>query len=93
MPRTSLVSEALANVMKHSGADGASVRLDEADGSLEVEVCDQGQGFEAGGVQLSGLDGLRDRVEALGGGLSVRSSPHGGTSIVARLPVRRPVSA
>jgi signal transduction histidine kinase len=88
-----VVSEAIANVMKHSGADGACVRLLEADGSLVVEVSDQGQGFEADGVQLSGLDGLRDRVEALGGGLSISSRPNSGTRIVAKLPARRSVRA
>jgi signal transduction histidine kinase len=88
-----VVSEALSNVMKHSGAEGASVRLVEADGSLVVEVSDQGRGFEGGGVQSSGLDGLRDRVEALGGRLSISSWPMGGTRVVAKLPARRSTRA
>ena len=88
-----VVSEALSNVMKHAGADGATVRLVEAEGSLVVEVSDQGHGFEAGAVRLSGLDGLRDRVEALGGSLSVSSGPNGGTRVVAKLPARRSLHA
>ena len=80
-------SEALANVAKHARASQASIRVGAEDGLLTVEVTDDG----AGGADLSGGSGLRglaDRVESLGGQLSVESPPGGGTRVVARLPNR-----
>jgi PAS domain S-box-containing protein len=80
------VSEALANVVKHAGAASAVVRVISSDASLSVEIGDDGMGgADAGG---SGLRGLRDRVEALGGELAVESSPGRGTVVSADLPVR-----
>jgi signal transduction histidine kinase len=79
-----VVSEALANAAKHSRATGALVGVTGADGKLMVEVSDDGRGGAE--PRGSGLDGLRKRVEALDGTLSV-SSPHGGpTTIRAELP-------
>ena len=80
-----VASEALANVVKHAGASRVRVRAAVADGVLELEVADDGVGgaaIEAG----SGLRGLADRVEAVGGRLRVESPPGGGTRIVARIP-------
>lgn len=79
------IAEALANVAKHAGATGAEVRTTLGDGTLRVEVRDDGRGGAdpAGG----GLRGLRDRVEALGGALAVGDDPAGGTLLVATLPV------
>jgi len=80
------VSEALANVVKHAGAASAVVRVVASDSSLAVEVGDDGVGgADAAG---SGLRGLRDRVEALGGELVVESSAGRGTVVSADLPVR-----
>ncbi len=79
-----VVSEALANVGKHSGAKRVVVTVRGDDGKLLVEVADDGAGGadEAG----SGLTGLRRRVEALDGELDI-VSPHGGpTTIRAELP-------
>jgi len=81
-------SEALANIAKHAQASSASVRLDTRAGGLTVEVTDDGRGGgdPAGG---SGLRGLADRVEALGGRLRLESPPGRGTRLTAELPLPR----
>ncbi|TWP48437.1 hypothetical protein FKR81_27995 [Lentzea tibetensis] len=79
-----VVCEALTNVVKHSAAASARVSLAAVDGRLEVEVCDSGVGLGAGNGQ--GLTNLRDRVEALGGRLSVSGEPGAGTRVHADLP-------
>lgn len=82
------VAEALANAAKHSGASACVVRLrrQDADGAptLVVDVADNGRGGAAI-VPQGGLAGLRDRLAAVGGGLSLRSDAHG-TTVTAVLP-------
>jgi signal transduction histidine kinase len=82
-----LVSEALTNVAKHAGASAVRVEVgtDDAGATLRVEVRDDGRGGAdfAGG---SGMAGLKDRVEALGGRLAVQSAPGTGTTVRAELP-------
>jgi signal transduction histidine kinase len=74
-----VVSEALANTAKHSGARRAAVRLAQRDGSLCVEVADDGRGgADAAGA---GLRGLAQRVAALDGTLEIESR-HGGPTVV-----------
>ena len=80
-----VVSEALANIGKHSTATAATVDVRRQGSRLSVQVCDNG----AGGVALrngSGLRGLADRVEALGGSLTVRQTDGGGVRVQAELP-------
>jgi signal transduction histidine kinase len=79
-------SEALANIGKHAHASHASVRVATANGVLSVEVVDDGVGG-ANAAAGSGLQGLVDRVEALGGRLVVASPSGGGTRVVAQLPL------
>jgi signal transduction histidine kinase len=80
-----IVSEALANVVKHSSASRASVVVS-ADGERAfVEVDDDGAGG-ADATLGSGLRGLQDRVHALGGDLVITSDPGAGTRIRAELP-------
>jgi len=82
-----VVSEALANVVKHARAERASVRVLRADGSALVEVEDDGEG----GARLdggSGLRGLLDRVETLDGWLEIESNRGRGTLVRAALPLR-----
>ena len=80
------VSEALANVAKYSQASRAQVTATVRDGWLEVTVVDDGVGG-ADPERGSGLQGLLDRVGALGGTLTI-TSPHGaGTRLEVRLPV------
>jgi signal transduction histidine kinase len=71
-------SEALTNVVKHAKASAASVKAEAVDGQLRLEVCDDGIGGAETGSGGTGLIGLRDRIGALEGSLSV-SSPPGGT--------------
>ena len=81
-----VVAEALTNVAKHAAAASAKVRVWVEDGVLHVDVRDDG----AGGARLdgSGLVGLSDRVEALGGRLLVDSPAGQGTRVGATLPLR-----
>jgi signal transduction histidine kinase len=80
-----LACEALANVVKHSGASHASICARRRNGVLVVEVNDDGVGGASAGSG-SGLRGLEDRVEALGGRLTVESPPGGGTRVVGEIP-------
>jgi PAS domain S-box-containing protein len=82
-----LVAEALTNASKHAGASVVRVSVSRVDGSALVEVADDGVGGadERGG---SGLRGLGDRVEALGGTLDLVSPPGAGTRLRARIPCR-----
>jgi hypothetical protein len=82
-------SEALANVTKHAGA--ATVRLDveERDGRLVAEIRDDGAGG-ADAAAGSGLRGLADRVEALGGTLAVVSARGAGTTVRTEVPATAP---
>jgi signal transduction histidine kinase len=87
-----VVAEGLANVMKHSGADQATVSIAAENSHLTLEVSDDGHGFASGEFVESGLLGLRDRVEALGGTLGIDSRPDG-TRLRASLPARDRVHA
>jgi PAS domain S-box-containing protein len=80
-----VVSEALANVVKHAGASTAQVRVWRMDGLALVEVADDGAG-QVDPERGSGLRGLRDRVETLNGRLDIDSADGTGTRIRARLP-------
>jgi signal transduction histidine kinase len=79
------VSEAFANILKHASASELTVRIESAE-RLHVAVEDDGVGFDAAGPDGSGLAGLRDRIEALGGSFRVTSRPGSGTRLVAELP-------
>ena len=90
-----LVQESLTNVVKHAEASEARVRVAEADGWLEVEVADEGHGFDPKrGDRGFGLIGMRERVALANGRLVVDSRPGSGTTVRARLPiVRAPAAA
>jgi len=77
--------EALANVGKHSSASNVTVEAHRHNGVLTVEIDDDGVGG-ASAQNGSGLRGLADRVEALGGRLVIDSPDGGGTRIVAEIP-------
>ena len=80
-----LVSEALTNVAKYADAQTVTVRVAREHGDLFVAVTDDGIG-EADPAAGSGLRGLADRVEALGGRLSITSPAADGTTISAAIP-------
>jgi PAS domain S-box-containing protein len=81
-----VVAEALANVQKHAGASRVVVRAAADDDRLVVAVEDDGSG--GADVAGSGLRGLTDRVEALGGRLTLESPGGGGTRVRAEIPLR-----
>jgi signal transduction histidine kinase len=80
-----IVAEALTNVVKHSRAGEAEIRASVEDGTLEVEVRDNG----IGGADPNGhgLVGMGDRLTALGGWLEIDSPAEGGTRVAAALPL------
>ena len=83
-----VVAEALTNVAKHAGGAAAHVRVTlEGDDVLVLEIADEGPG--GADPAGSGLTGLRSRVEALDGRLSVVSPAGGGTTVRAELPCGR----
>jgi signal transduction histidine kinase len=80
-----VISEALTNAAKHANASAVHVDVEVVDGVVRLSVSDDGVGG-ADPARGSGLVGLRDRVEALGGMLTVRSRSGEGTSLIAELP-------
>jgi signal transduction histidine kinase len=80
------VAEALTNIAKHSGATRVSVDVDVYDGTLVAEIADDGVGG-ASTAAGSGLRGLVDRLDVLGGGLTIDSPPDDGTVIRAHVPL------
>jgi signal transduction histidine kinase len=86
-----IASEALTNVAKHAHANAVHLTATHDDGVLTVEVRDDG----AGGVDAgrgSGILGLTDRAEALGGTISITSPPRGGTTLSVELPITTPAA-
>jgi signal transduction histidine kinase len=81
-----IVSEALANVAKHSKAEQATVSVQTDGPRLDVRVADDGVGGVTAG-DGSGLQGLSDRAGALGGEVRIESPPEGGTVLHAALPI------
>jgi signal transduction histidine kinase len=80
-----VVSEALTNVVRHSGADRVEVEIRRDNGRLVVEVADDGGG--GADPAGSGLRGLADRVAALDGTLRVEDPSGGGTVVRADIPL------
>jgi signal transduction histidine kinase len=82
------ILEALQNVAKYADASQATVRLGNGDGRLTFEVRDDGRGFDASAVGYgTGLQGMSDRLGALGGSLDVRSVAGSGTTVIGSIPV------
>jgi signal transduction histidine kinase len=85
-----VVAESLTNAAKHARASEVTVKVDTDGDDLRLSVRDDGAGGADSG-RGSGLIGLRDRVEALGGRLLVSSPVGSGTSLVATIPIPLPV--
>jgi GAF domain-containing protein len=84
-----VVSEALTNAAKHAHASVVDVEVTAADGSLHVRVRDNGRGGAHFG-HGTGLVGLKDRAEALGGRIWLHSPPDAGTELQITLPLNDP---
>ena len=87
-----IAQEALNNVSKHSQATAVSIELAAANGAVNLNVTDNGSGFEAGGTsgaERHGLRNIKDRARGIGARLSIDSKPGAGTSIAVELPAKR----
>ena len=80
--------EALQNIAKYAAADRTVIRLARANGNLSFEVVDDGRGFDPLGIAGgSGLQGMADRLAAVGGSLEIRSAPGRGTTVAGHVPI------
>ncbi len=88
-----IVQEGLTNVLRHSTARQARVRIGQDDGALVVEVLDDGQAKAASSTDHGGhgLLGMRERAAALGGTCEAGQEPGGGWRVRARIPIDREV--
>jgi len=86
-----LVQEALTNVVKHSGAARALVRVRGEAESVAIEIEDDGCGFDPGEETRAGfgLGGMRERALLAGGTLRVSSTPGSGTVVRATVPLQQ----
>ena len=84
-----ILQEALSNVVRHSGAHAATVRLAVQDGQALLEVEDRGRGFapNAGGAKGLGLVAMRERARLIGGALTIERLPEAGTLVRLRAPI------
>src|SRR5690606_727084 len=92
-----IVQESLTNVAKHSGANEAKVTIARTHGALQLEVRDDGAGFDPANIRRGlGLLGIRERVEALAGAWALETAPGRGVAIRVTVPIpprRREVAA
>ncbi|HVP22000.1 MAG TPA: histidine kinase [Anaerolineaceae bacterium] len=79
--------EALANFVRHSQGSNCQVTLTQADNDLQLEICDDGLGLPKEIHPGVGLSSMRERAAELGGTCMIEALPHGGTRVLARLPV------
>lgn len=86
-----IAQEAFTNIVRHAEATRVTVSLQQRDGMLELDVTDNGLGFDVsatGKTRSLGLVGTRERARALGGLCGVRSAPGVGTTVYAHIPWR-----
>lgn len=90
-----ITQEALHNVLKHANARQVHVRLNVVDQDIELDIIDDGVGFDLAKVVPDklgsgfGLQGMRERARLLGGELDIATAPNAGTKISARIPFVR----
>jgi signal transduction histidine kinase len=83
-----IAQEALNNILKHAAATSVTIYLREKNGRIELEIVDDGTGFDpdqTNGPGGMGLDNMRIRAKKLGGSLTIHSEPGGGTKITAAI--------
>ena len=87
-----LMQECLTNVVKHARASAVRVSVREEDGSLQLEIADDGDGFEPAAVARQpgrrgmGILGMRERTDLVGGTFRLEATPGGGTMVRATIP-------
>jgi signal transduction histidine kinase len=80
--------EALNNAAKYAEAARVEISLSSEDGELRFEVADDGRGFDRSATSYgTGLQGMADRLDAIGGSIAVETAPGAGTRVIGRLPV------
>lgn len=91
-----IITEAFANIRKHSSARNVKMGLDIKDSSLIINIKDDGRGFDTdntgsagSGYGRWGLAGMRQRAASLGGSLAIRSVPNQGTEIRVTIPLAK----
>jgi signal transduction histidine kinase len=82
-----IAQEALTNVVRHARARRVQVTLRVADGKIELAIADDGKGLPGAIATGSGLAGMRERAELLGGQCDIASAAPGGTVVTARIPL------
>jgi signal transduction histidine kinase len=82
-----LVQEALTNAARHSGTKHAKVSIVQNEGTIRVQITDDGIGFSPERLRGMGILGMEERVKRLGGSLTIESAPGKGTTVLAELPV------
>jgi signal transduction histidine kinase len=87
-----IIQEALSNMLKHAHATRANVDARRSNGSVEIEIADDGRGFDPQALPADrpgmGLSGIAERARILGGRHTIQSSPGRGTRIVVWLPTQ-----
>ncbi|MEU7278558.1 sensor histidine kinase [Streptomyces sp. NPDC045431] len=91
-----IAQSALANTVRHAGAERAEITLTFMDASVTLDVVDDGKGFDPGACAPSpsggfGLPAMRSRAESLGGSFTVESAPGQGTAVAVALPLPVPL--
>jgi len=85
--------EAMSNILRHAQADSVLIQVGPKDGTLRIEIEDDGRGFDPAEAAANaerppfGLMGIRERVEMLGGRVSIDSAPGQGTRIEIDVPL------
>ena len=85
-----IAQEGLNNVVKHAEATQVRIRLKYDENTVSLEMIDDGKGFEPEGAHQSGgfgLQGLKERVQQLGGTMKIESAPRSGTHLSVRIPI------
>jgi signal transduction histidine kinase len=88
-----IAQEAVTNVVKHAGANHVSLRLSVDPGGLQLNIVDDGRGFDAStafasGNEHFGLIGMRERAKRMGGNVSLVTRPGEGTELNLKVPVK-----
>jgi len=84
-----IAQEALTNVLRHSGGRRCLVRLTLEDGSVRLEIRDDGRGIAPDDFASVGLVSMRERAQELGGSCEVSSPPDRGTRVLVHIPLQR----
>lgn len=83
-----IAQEAINNVLRHARASSVSVQMETVDGSLRLQISDNGIGLSPQPGTGLGLSGMRERAKRIGGSLSINRRPSGGTEIRMEAPLR-----